>query len=87
MPEPLTFQSHERLLSRRERLVAGAQQLSTGLPIRKLAPLTVLFFVFYHPHFHVALFKYVFRSTKVDFVVPTLTDVLLKQAVTKEMNK
>ena len=40
---------------------------------RKLAPLTVVFLVSYQPRFHAALFKYVFRSTKVDFVAFTLT--------------
>ena len=36
---------------------------------RKLAPLTVIFLVSCQPRFHAALFKYIFRSTKVDFVV------------------
>ena len=40
---------------------------------RKLAPLTVIFLVSCQPRFHAALFKYIFRSTKVDFVVFTLT--------------
>ena len=40
---------------------------------RKLALLTVVFLVFYQPRFHAALFKYIFRSTKVDFVAFTLT--------------
>ena len=34
-PEPLTSQSHESLPSRRERLAAGAQQVSSGLPINQ----------------------------------------------------
>ena len=40
---------------------------------RNLAPLTVVFLVSYQPRFHAALFKYIFRSTKVDFVVFTIT--------------
>ena len=40
---------------------------------RKLALLTVVFLVFHQPRFHAALFKYIFRSTKVDFVLFTLT--------------
>ena len=40
---------------------------------RKLVPLTFVLLVSYQPHFHVALFKYIFRSIKVDFVVFTLT--------------
>ena len=40
---------------------------------RKLAPLTVVFLVSHQPRFHAALFKYIFRSTKVEFVVFTLT--------------
>ena len=43
--------------------------------------------VSYQPRFHAALFKYILRSTKVDFVVSTLTFVLLKQAETKVMNE
>ena len=40
---------------------------------RKLTPLTVVFLVSYQPRFHAALFKHIFRSTKVDFVLVTLT--------------
>ena len=53
---------------------------------RILAPLTVIP-CFLLASFHAALFKYIFRSTKVDFVVFTMTFVLLKQAETKVMNK
>ena len=40
---------------------------------RKLALSTVVFLVSFQPRFHAALFKYTFRSTKVDFAVFTLT--------------
>ena len=40
---------------------------------RKLASLTVVFLVSYQLRFHAGLFKYIFRSTKVEFVVFTLT--------------
>ena len=40
---------------------------------RKLTPLTVVFLVSYQPRFHAALFKHIFRSTKVDFVLFTFT--------------
>ena len=40
---------------------------------RNLAPFTVVFGVSHQPRFHAALFKYMFRSTKVDFLVFTLT--------------
>ena len=54
---------------------------------QKINPFDCCFLVSYQPRFHAALFKYIFRSTKVDFVISTLMFVLLKQAETKVMNK